>query len=665
MTRLAAAILALVLASLYPAEVRGEDAAPPEPPGEQAEASGQAGDEGEPDRDPAPPRFRGSVTVEAPPVVEENRLTRLATVVASVSARQVDDLNAQDLAGALRRVPGVVVSRYNPVGAYGGAEGGAVYIRGHGSSRPGAELVTMVDGVPRFVGVWTHPLLDTLSLDPAGRLDVYRSPQPVLLGSMAFGAVDVVPRERSGSGHGGRLVGSWGSFDTSVLRAEYGWAGDRSDLLVTASRRASDGHRENADGEVEAITGRFSWALDESWAVSLNVHHTDAWAHDPGVEGAPSPPVTPRFADTADLVIGSLGHRHRWGEGSLKLFVDDGEIDWLQWDAGAGHAFTTFTDWRNRGARLRETLRPWQGGEVVVGFDWDRWGGSTFERRPGGDRPTREFELETTAPYAVVSHTFGDRVKVTPSAGARFIQSREFGDEWGLQAGVVVEEGPRQWYANAARGVNLPGVWVAVFYANYGRGEQWRELEPERVDHLEVGVLHDLGAGWRLDLSLFSDDVTDALRFVPPPPPPPAFANVGDYSTAGVEASLHGRLGRRAMIFLGATLTDTDPADVPNAPETTLTAGLAWSSAAGWRLNLDAEWVDEQLIVNPRFPGIPQAIDAYGLVNGRLGVPLRRLLGIDADLFVAVENLLDESYQLRPGYPMPGRGWTVGLDASF
>ena len=281
----------------------------------------------------APPRFAGTVTVEAPPVVEASHLDLLGSVVSSVSARQVEDLNAQDLAGALRRIPGVTVARYNAVGAYGGADGGAIYLRGQGSGRPGAEIVTLIDGVPRFVGVWTHPLLDSLSLDPIERIDVYRSPQPVLLGTMAFGAVDLVSRRQAGSGFGGRVVGSFGSFSTEVGRAEAGWAGDRGEAWVSASHRASEGHRANADGRVDAAAGHGSWALDEHWAVAVDVRHTDAWADDPGVVGAPQPPVVPRFADTSNFVLASLRHEHGWGEGSVKVYVDDGSIDWLQWDA--------------------------------------------------------------------------------------------------------------------------------------------------------------------------------------------------------------------------------------------------------------------------------------------------------------------------------------------
>ena len=111
----------------------------------------------------------------------------------TVSSGQIDDLNAQDLPTALRTVPGVIISQYNEMGNYGGGDGGAIYLRGQGSGRPGAEITTMVDGIPLFAGVWTHPLMDQLSINNASVIDVYKSAQPVLIGNMGFGAVNMIP----------------------------------------------------------------------------------------------------------------------------------------------------------------------------------------------------------------------------------------------------------------------------------------------------------------------------------------------------------------------------------------------------------------------------------------------------------------------------------------
>ena len=93
--------------------------------------------------------------------------------------------------------PGADHLRYNPIGSYGSGDGGAVFVRGQGSGRPGAEITMMVDGIPKFVGVWTHPLLGLLSVDLVHQVDVCKGAQPVLLGNMAFATVDLVPRRRT------------------------------------------------------------------------------------------------------------------------------------------------------------------------------------------------------------------------------------------------------------------------------------------------------------------------------------------------------------------------------------------------------------------------------------------------------------------------------------
>lgn len=104
----------------------------------------------------APVRME-EVVVVASPIIEGNRVSNTGNQVTTVSRKQIDDLNAQDLPSALRHTPGVVISRHNYVGSFGGGDGGAVYIRGMGSSRPGAEIQMLVDGVPKYAGIWTHP----------------------------------------------------------------------------------------------------------------------------------------------------------------------------------------------------------------------------------------------------------------------------------------------------------------------------------------------------------------------------------------------------------------------------------------------------------------------------------------------------------------------------
>ena len=114
------------------------------------------------------------VEVLARPIVETQRVDPYGALVTDVGEAQVRELNAIDLSSALRRTPGVAVSRFNPVGSFGGDEGGAVYVRGMGASRPGSEIKTYVDGIPFYMGVWNHSLLDLL---PIGGMEAHQRPQ--------------------------------------------------------------------------------------------------------------------------------------------------------------------------------------------------------------------------------------------------------------------------------------------------------------------------------------------------------------------------------------------------------------------------------------------------------------------------------------------------------
>jgi iron complex outermembrane receptor protein len=610
--------------------------------------------------------FRGSITVSDRPIVDGNEVDRYGSIVASVTEQQVEDLYAQDLSAALRRLPGVVISRYNLIGSFGGSDGGAIFIRGHGSGRPGGDIVTMTDGIPRFVGVWTHPLLDPLSMDAVDTIDVYRSAQPVLFGNMAFGAVDIKPQRRDEAGAGGRFLASYGTHNTVIGEIEYGGRGDRTDYYLTASHRSSDGHRMNADGSVNAVSGRLGLQLTSRWNVSVRVEHTEGDVNDPGIEGAAPSPIAENYATDTDFVLASVNHSHAGWNGHIKLYFDEIDADWRQWDDVVGEQFDVVTRSQNYGLRIQETVSPWSGGEIVLGLDHDIYGGTTYERRSGGRGPLTDLEFRNTAPYVMVSHVFDASVTVTPSVGVRFNDSRYFENQWGGQAGIKVGFGGQVVYANYARAFNLPGVYAAVLYGGWGRGDLWRELAAETLDHVEVGWLAALGRSVRLDISVFHDDVQDALRFVPPPPPPPQFANIGDYQVQGLEVSLRAEVGERCGFFLGATLSDSDPAEVPNLPRITAVGGVALSGDSGWRLNLDLQWVDEQYVLNPRFAVRQAVVDSYFLMNGKFALPLRWLgLGVDGDVFLAAENLADQDYEYRIGYPMPGRTVNMGLDLSF
>lgn len=605
--------------------------------------------------------------VTASPVIEGNVITRYAEVASVVSDRQIQDLHAQDLPAALRRVPGVSISRYNVIGNYGGGDGGAVFVRGHGSGRPGGEISTMVDGVPRFNGFWTHPLMDLMSLDVAEQIVVQKSPRPVTNGNMSFAALDVRSRRIEREGHQTSVNGSIGSYGTLVGRLSQGGRVGTTDYLLVASQRQSDGHRDNADGWTRSLYGKVGQRLGHGWDLSLLVNRTTSRANDPQPVGTPEPPVAESYDIESTFGLATVSRRDDATEATVRAYYDDGYADWRQWYVATDVAEQEngISDYANFGLRGRLSWFPEPATEILLGLDWDSYGGSFVSRRASIQPQETDERLANLAPYLMLSRQWGDRVLVTPSLGVRANLSSEFGSQLGWQSGVVAEAGPTRLHAGYARSFNLPGVYAAIFYGQYWsfayEGDEWIELEPEWMDHVEVGGSHRFSDRLSMDLTWFRDEVKDAIRVVAPPPPPPRMANIGAYTTQGWEATVNLKPVEELRLFAGTSLARTTPDEVPNAPELTLTAGLAWTWRQLLRLNLDAEYVDDQYVQGTRTAAAAARVDGYQLVNCRVSRLLRIGTGL-CEFFLNLENALDEEYEYRPGYPMPGRTVSLGMD---
>ena len=453
-------------------------------------------------------------------------------------------------------------------------------------------------------------------------------------------------------------MGAFGTYSTSTGLLEHGARFGAVDYFLQASQRRSDGHRPEADGSVRSFSGRLGYAFATGWDASVQLHAADAWADDPGRLGGPPRGQLPRFGVKGTLSIATVRRQHGNHEGSVELYHHDGDINWLQWDEGRQHAVTTLTGFKTYGVRACEHLRLENRTEVVVGFDHDRYGGSTSERRPATTLTFARRLRRSTAVYAMAARSFGSTVEITPSLGVRYTDTADFGGVWGGQAGVVLRRGDTELHANWAHAVNLPGLYTAVLFERWGRGESWRELDPELLRHAEVGVGRRIGEGARVQLVVFSDRVRNALRFVPPPPPSPAFANLGSYTVRGAEASATVQVGEKVALLGGVTHLDPEPADVPNAPPWALVAGASWAPWAGARLNLDAQWVDSQAVLNPRYAASQMRIASHALINMKGSHRLGGGSAMPVEVFVTAENLLDAEYEYRPGYPAPGRvGW--------
>jgi outer membrane cobalamin receptor len=613
------------------------------------------------------------VDVVAPPIVGESSVNPFGYQTTQIGPEQIRALNAQDLASALRRTPGATITRYNPVGAFGGGEGGAVFLRGMGSSRPGGEMKTTIEGVPSGNGVFNHPLLDLIPLDLAHGIEVNRRAEPVATGNM-FASVNLLLPRAADVPSFGRVTVSGGSFGAFGQKLEAGVQFGEVDVYAGQSYRRASGHRPDAEGRLINALVRLGWRAAPHLDLGYLVHRTDNRAKDPGVEPGFGGPSTRGDVYTTEawLHLGQAAWKRAEGGGSVKVYLNEGDANWRRRETSANA--DSLNDYRLTGLRWRETQRPWAGGEVIGGFDLDWTRGKTVSV-PAAAAPLsfgpEKFRMASA--YAGVSHTWhrADGLQLTPSAGVRGYRHNRFGRASAPQAGVVVRHGTWQAHASFGRALNFPGMEVAAFSAVGipALGQSWRTLRPERLAQWETGVRYEIAPELVAELTLFRNEGRDRFVFVPPPPPPFRFLNVESFRTQGGELTVTARPGKAVSLFGGVSRLEATPGDLPYAPRWSAVGGAAWRLLEAWTVNVDASYVGAQRAGSQaRAAGAvnTEQIGAFALVNLRVGYAFAWGAGArTAEVFGAVENALDRDYRYRPGYPMPRRGYTVGVSAGW
>ncbi len=644
------------------------------------------------------PQVLPEMIVTAPPLIQSNVTSPYAGGYSVVGARQIEDLNATDISSALRTTPGVNISRNNKVGSYGGSGGGAIFIRGMGASRPGGELVALYDGAPRYNAVFSHPLLDILSIDAAESIEVYKSVQPQIFGN-AFTAVNITPRQKRTEGTAADITIVAGSDSTLTEKVSAGGKSGPLDFYAGQSYRRSDGDRPNSGGELQDYFLRLGYALNENWSLSFFGDRTNNYAEDPGAENSPYHMGDYKTDDILSVV--TLGNRYQRAEGWIKAYWNSGHAAWYDQgmrDTGApvapGDTDNTIMDWDLYGVRAAEKFAAWEGGEVLAGLDVDVMSGKgRFERyNPALNTRFGREDFWIVSPYAAVNHLFGirDGYYAQPSAGIRFYDHSIFNDnpEVAPHAGVVAGYKDTETHAGYARGVSYPGLNVAAFsqavlpplYNDPAKREAWRNLDAETLDHFEAGVSHRFNPKFKADITTFYDrgDNRYVLTFpTTGAPVPQGFANIGDWHNYGVESSATWSPTADLSFFVGATWLHTSVTGMPYAPEWTASAGFNWTFFQNFQLSVDMLYQD-RMYVNPtnawarsdavsadptNNPQVPSSVVVNARLGYRFAVPSLRVK--QGEVFLAVDNLTDRTWYYRPGYPMPGIGAMLGVRLGF
>jgi iron complex outermembrane receptor protein len=208
-------------------------------------------------------------------------------------------------------------------------------------------------------------------------------------------------------------------------------------------------------------------------------------------------------------------------------------------------------------------------------------------------------------------------------------------------------------------------VWSKRFSTT--QNNSWANLSPEEMNHLEVGGKFYPDKKSRVDLSLFQDSISNRYTFTEADGGIINWTTVGQYTTKGVELS-----GQREIIpeltgFLGWTyLNNNSVANLPYMPQNAFNAAIT-GYVYKFRVSVDAQYQTsfyaQNLSRNATVTNTTR-VDGFGVANARVSYPIPEL-GKKGEVFVMVENIFNQQYSYRQGYPMPGTWGSIGLSASF
>jgi iron complex outermembrane receptor protein len=619
-----------------------------------------------------------TITVTASPIIESNQVDNFSGFTTQVTDAQIKDLGALDLAAALRMTPGVQISRYNEVGSYSGGEGGNVYIRGLGASRPGSEIKTYLDGVPVYMGIWNHPMMDMLPLNGVGSVSVLKGPNNMSSGNN-FASINLQTKRATQDGVQGEVDVSTGSFSTNALRGNLVGRKDDVDFMFAAGSIGSDGDRANSDAKLNNAMGRIAKQIDRSWAVGASFLAVNNKVGDPG-DNRYAPFTTVPHPDTpngrglegrarndsaTNMLTAFLTHQHGDWRGEFKVYENHGYND-LTNDPQWG---TFKSGYKMTGFRWKEEFSPWKGGRVVAGVDQESISGDISGPHVGGMMVPGSADIPA---FKILSTYAGVNQKINltsgwvmqPSVGVRLYDSNRYDSKAAPNAGLAFISDRATVYANYTEALLYPGAETYsltrtlpfMFAANNG----WDRLSPTENKHSEVGAKWQVTQSTQVDFSLFQDDISNRYTWGSSV----WSNNFPAYKVNGAELSVKHAINSQWIMFGGVTTLDSSLNNLPYAPSSAVSAGVS-GRVGGYRVTFDAQHQTSMYsLTQDRGAFNPSQVDSLTVANTRIAYPMASL-GKRGEVYAAINNLFDANYQYNAGYPMAGRNFRVGLIASF
>ena len=526
----------------------------------------------------------------------------------------------------------------------------------------GANGTIQIRGLPsRYVGVRINGIDVT---DPSGtqnqfnfggytasgveRVEVLKGAQSALYGSEAIGGViNITTFRPEGLGFSGAAQIEGGSFDTYSGTLSGGYRSERGFVALSYGRVTSDGisaqsfNTEKDGFEQDTVSASAEYDVTDSVTVGGALLYRSG---DIEIDRS-------RFANdaTGEVSAEEFGARvfSTFETGALTHTLSYGYFDIVRKDPGGS---TTRFDGE------RQTLSYLGSAEL----------GARSTLNIGLERQEEDIDSGVTVgsednTSATAEWLFSPNGQIDLSAALRYDDNSSFGGQTtGRLAAVWRPEETLAFRAVVGTGYRAPSLFER--FSSFGDPA----LQPENSTSYELGVEKSYAGFGTVKATVFYTDIEDLIDF--DGAATSCGSGFGCYNqipgtttSKGVELSGEVFLTERVTLFGAYTYTDaeTDGARLARTPKHDAVLGLGAEFTDRLAGYFDIRHVAD--VVPSQFAPANNKVGDYTLVGAGVSYDV----GGGTEVYLRVENLLDEDYETAGGFNQPGRAAYVGLRASF
>lgn len=539
-------------------------------------------------------------------------------------------------------VPGLFISQRGVMG-YGVAAGaaGGMSIRGVGGA-PTAGVLVLIDGHPQYMGLMGHPLADSYQSMMTERVEVVRGPASVLYGSNAMGGViNIITKQQQLDGMEGSAQVMYGSHNTLSAEASAGWKQNRAYATGALGYNRSDGHRENMDFEQWNGYAKAGYHFTRNWTSFVDLNLSNSLSSNPGTLPEPV------YDNDADITRGVaslvLENEYEKSSGAVKFYVNFGQHEindgYREGEQSPVHRFHS-TD-QMMGASAHQSYSFFTGNKTTAGFDFQHFGGKAENRLLDGTVDTLlvNVRLNNAAGYLNIQQALLSK-RLTLNAGIRLDHHQTNGLEWIPQLGVsFIPSSTTVLKAIVSKGFRNPTI--REMYMFLPRNP---DLLAERLMNYEVSLQQSLlDNRLNLGVNLFYIKGENMIQTAIVEGRP-LNLNTGEVENKGLEVSAAYRATNALRFSANYSLLDMAH-PVLSAPKHKFYVSGNYHKGR-WNVSTGVQYI------GGLYTAVMSEIkkENFLLWNVRANYRVTRAIS----LFVKGENLLDQTYEINDGYPMPG-----------